>query len=705
MKKKDFKNKILLILCLGALLETAGYNKIYAGSKRPNPDDYLIAIDNGQILKGKEELGLEKLEISKGEDKREKAKGIITKDINIKDSENNGIYVGEIGGDKYLDLNYPNSFRDTELDFQGDIFIDIDKNQKGNYALYAKGPFTSGNFSTILIDINKNKERTVQIVGNIATDDYSIINLNLSNKESYLAGDLNISPVGSHYGGVIDFSLENEAIWYAPKDEYEIFNIMEQANENGKYKYEQGIKISSDGGIVDIAHRRPDELREGVGETFREFKLEKINEGAIFTDTTFRIATDVRNESLGDDRADTIYLSGNTKDELSYHIDVAYDPLTETVGKWTADKEDRILVLDATKLKETDKITVDGVKSKEINMEAGLLKGKINAEVEQLDPDEKKWYLTGLEVEETGKGDGHNFADLGAAILAAAWRADSSDLFRRMGDLRDNQSEHGVWARTYGGKNSFNKNVKFDFDYYAAQVGFDKQHFLENGNLFTGVAFTYLEGDTDSNYGTGETDFANIGVYGTWFNDKGYYTDLIIKYGYTDTEIKYRDAESHVYKGDFDNNGFSAELELGRYIKLDDGYYFEPSAQLVYINTESSDYTMKLNGQDGAKVYYDGYESLVGRVGFNIGRQNGKNSIFLKFNGAYEFKGDVNAEASYKETVVKTHISGEDSWIEYGIGFNRTPNESTTIYGVLQRSSGADLETDWHGTIGIRYSF
>ncbi|MBS5492185.1 MAG: autotransporter outer membrane beta-barrel domain-containing protein [Sutterella wadsworthensis] len=50
-------------------------------------------------------------------------------------------------------------------------------------------------------------------------------------------------------------------------------------------------------------------------------------------------------------------------------------------------------------------------------------------------------------------------------------------------------------------------------------------------------------------------------------------------------------------------------------------------------------------------------------------------------------------------------VDGKDTWIEYGFGGNFNLMKDTYFWGDVERTSGADLDTDWRATMGVRYVF
>lgn len=237
-------------------------------------------------------------------------------------------------------------------------------------------------------------------------------------------------------------------------------------------------------------------------------------------------------------------------------------------------------------------------------------------------------------------------------------------------------------------------------------MGYDRKEEKDEGKLFKGIAFGYFDGETDYNHGSGEADSATVGLYATYIGEDGSYRDFIIKYGKLDNELSYGADDGNYYKADYDTYGISADAEYGYRHELDNNYYIEPLAQLSYIYIDDEDYTMKLNGKDGARVSNDDYQSLIGYAGFHYGKQFENNNVaYLRVAVAHEFMGDIDVSARYQDIHVKSDINGDDTWVEYGVGFDAMVKEDTALYGRLQRSTGDVVRTKWHASLGIRYIF
>ena len=105
-------------------------------------------------------------------------------------------------------------------------------------------------------------------------------------------------------------------------------------------------------------------------------------------------------------------------------------------------------------------------------------------------------------------------------------------------------------------------------------------------------------------------------------------------------------------KGELDNLAFSLSGEYGWRFNLCDQFFVEPQVELTYTYIDSDDFTSA-----GAKFDFDSSDSLIGRAGLAAG------------------------------------------W--------KLPDDRGDLYiwADVERTAGADLDEEWRGTVGVRYSF
>lgn len=288
---------------------------------------------------------------------------------------------------------------------------------------------------------------------------------------------------------------------------------------------------------------------------------------------------------------------------------------------------------------------------------------------------------------------------------------ETQTLIQRMGDLRKTESEHGAWARIFGGKfdaNGSNFLSGFDMTYSGIQVGYDQKISLKNekGDLYIGGMFGYGKGNLDYTTGSGSIDSKTLGVYGTYIAPSGLYTDIVLKYGWMNHDFKVLDTAGDPVTGsDINTNGVSVSLEVGKKIHFNkeqkQGWYLEPQAQLS-MGHQSGGHFMASNG---LRVDVNSYTSTLGRLGMNMGYElkNGKNpvNIYGKVSYMHEFNGDI----GFKMNGIENQQTFSDSWWTYGIGITAQINKKHNVFLDIERASGGKFTQPWSVNGGYRFNW
>ena len=584
---------------------------------------------------------------------------------------------------------------DGTLNFNNDLTL---KAAAGQYAIYIQD--NRGTNASCTLNINPNGKSTVRITGDIypeisqgGTD--RVVNLNLTKEQSYWAGDIDDEHLTEKKLNT-NLKLSNGAVWYTGKDAYKINTESDDI-----------FTIKSDSGIIDIYHSQPGEARQNKdsGRTFTVNDVDDDFSGA--NGTTFRIGSNI--EAGWSDKIVLNGKAGITGTD-QYYIQIVADPSIKSADATIdlASKKIVVAQVDGTNLtKDNTKFTGKTYEGAEID--AGLTIIDLTPEL-KYDDTSSGWIIDKMKVGKGSSGEKGSalvMAEAGAANsmnIASAWRGENNDLLRRMGDLRGSSDEAGAWVRMYGGENKVSRGQSTNMTYKAVQGGYDKATTLKNGRLFTGFAVSHLDGDASGSGIDGDINSTMFGLYGSYAGNRGHFADLIVKYGRVNSDFN-TDKNGNSYDSDYGSNGFSITTEYGYRQNLKDDFYIEPQAELTYSHIGSSDYTMSLNGKEGAAVYNDAFKSLIGRVGFTLGRQQEAGNIYAKLSLAHEFQGDIATQASYGDVTRNYTTGGSDTWIEYGIGFNNQLSKGTNLYGEIERTTGSIVKTKWRANLGLRYSF
>ena len=288
----------------------------------------------------------------------------------------------------------------------------------------------------------------------------------------------------------------------------------------------------------------------------------------------------------------------------------------------------------------------------------------------------------------------HNQAVSSMANLSLmTWRQENNDMNKRLGEVRASEGSQGIWARMARGQSKYGaQDIKNQYNYY--QLGYDSKI---SDDWILGGAFTYTDGDSSYINGSGTNKHTGFAVYGSNLRDDGSFIDLIAKYAHMKNDF---DVNGGVGGGDYSTNGLSFSAEYGKRFHQE-GYWIEPQAELTYGRVSSADFTTK----NGASVHQDSMDSLVGRLGFSLGKDIKQGNVYVRASYLYDFQGDTSVTMSKggAATSFKTDLGG--GWWEFGVGTNLDLGHDTHFYLDVETTAGGDVDTPWQWNAGVRYSF
>ena len=280
-----------------------------------------------------------------------------------------------------------------------------------------------------------------------------------------------------------------------------------------------------------------------------------------------------------------------------------------------------------------------------------------------------------------------------ANLSLMTWRQENNDMNKRLGEVRASEGSQGIWARMARGQSKYGaQGIKNQYNYY--QLGYDSKI---SDDWILGGAFTYTDGDSSYTNGSGTNKHTGFAVYGSNLRDDGSFIDLIAKYAHMKNDF---DVNGGVGSGDYSTNGLSFSAEYGKRFHQE-GYWIEPQAELTYGRVSSADFTTK----NGASVHQDSMDSLVGRLGFSLGKDIKQGNVYVRASYLYDFQGDTSVTMSKggAATTFKTDLGG--GWWEFGVGTNLNLGHDTHFYLDVETTAGGDVDTPWQWNAGVRYSF
>lgn len=328
----------------------------------------------------------------------------------------------------------------------------------------------------------------------------------------------------------------------------------------------------------------------------------------------------------------------------------------------------------------------DKTASDEVETQDGIIAGKMSAKVGADGKIDASTVKKAIQQ--------HNQAVSSMANLSLmTWRQENNDMNKRLGEVRASEGSQGIWARMARGQSKYGQQgIKNQYNYY--QLGYDSKI---SDDWILGGAFTYTDGDSSYTNGSGTNKHTGFAVYGSNLRDDGSFIDLIAKYAHMKNDF---DVNGGVGSGDYSTNGLSFSAEYGKRFHQE-GYWIEPQAELTYGRVSSADFMTK----NGASVHQDSMDSLVGRLGFSLGKDIKQGNVYVRASYLYDFQGDTSVTMSKggAATTFKTDLGG--GWWEFGVGTNLDLGHDTHFYLDVETTAGGDVDTPWQWNAGVRYSF
>lgn len=338
-----------------------------------------------------------------------------------------------------------------------------------------------------------------------------------------------------------------------------------------------------------------------------------------------------------------------------------------------------------------------------VHLETGVISPTLNAKLSPDDFDAAgRAMVSNKTVLSTSESEIVSGAKSALASSVMQMRADTNDLQRRLGDVRLNSDSQGVWGKYIGGKSKITDSAYVNQNYNMAQFGYD----TKRGNWIIGGAFLYGTNNSDYTLGSGSGKTAGLAIYGAkQFND-GRYLDIIAKGNRLKNDFTVHNSLGTSLSGDYRNTGASLSLEYGKRIKRNNGFYIDPSAELILSRLSGESFDARTNTGSTVHINSDAVNSAIGRLGIGIGKEAKNSNVFLKAALAHEFSGKMKATYSMAgEPTTNSVVDLKDTWLDLELGGSWSFRPNTYLYGTFTKNFGNTVDTSYRVDAGIRHNF
>ena len=277
------------------------------------------------------------------------------------------------------------------------------------------------------------------------------------------------------------------------------------------------------------------------------------------------------------------------------------------------------------------------------------------------------------------------------------WRTLTDNMYRPR--VLQQGEPTGIWARVGGGKYSFNaKGIDTDTTYTRIQGGYDAK---TSSGWTVGGQVSYLRGNDDYVFnGTGKEKAFAVGAYGLKDLGNNQYIHIESQVGRASNDFTVRNEIGERLSGETKANAYSIGARYGKTVKLSNGTYIEPQAQLSYTHFGSDSFNA-----GSMHVEQSGVSSTVGGLGLEIGKNFGAGNIYTRVGVNHAFSGTVKTAYTSGATTKYTSEDIKGTWTDLAFGGRYGFNANNSIFADLSTGLSGDYKVGWSVNAGFTHKF
>ena len=277
------------------------------------------------------------------------------------------------------------------------------------------------------------------------------------------------------------------------------------------------------------------------------------------------------------------------------------------------------------------------------------------------------------------------------------WRTLTDNMYRPR--VLQQGEPTGIWARVGGGKYSFNATgIDTDTTYTRIQGGYDAK---TSSGWTVGGQVSYLRGNDDYVFnGTGKEKAFAVGAYGLKDLGKNQYIHIESQVGRASNDFTVRNEIGESLSGETKANAYSIGARYGKTVKLSNGTYIEPQAQLSYTHFGGDSF-------NAGRMHVDqsGVSSTAGGLGLEIGKNFGAGNIYTRVGVNHAFSGTVKTAYTSGATTKYTSEDIKGTWTDLAFGGRYGFNANNSIFGDISTGLSGDYKAGWSVNAGFTHKF
>ena len=277
------------------------------------------------------------------------------------------------------------------------------------------------------------------------------------------------------------------------------------------------------------------------------------------------------------------------------------------------------------------------------------------------------------------------------------WRTLTDNMYRPR--VLQQGEPTGIWARVGGGKYSFNATgIDTDTTYTRIQGGYDAK---TSSGWTVGGQVSYLRGNDDYVFnGTGKEKAFAVGAYGLKDLGKNQYIHIESQVGRASNDFTVRNEIGERLSGEAKANAYSIGARYGKTVKLSNGTYIEPQAQLSYTHFGGDSFNA-----GSMHVEQSGVSSTAGGLGLEIGKNFGAGNIYTRVGVNHAFSGTVKTAYTSGATTKYTSEDIKGTWTDLAFGGRYGFNANNSIFADISTGLSGDYKAGWSVNAGFTHKF
>ena len=277
------------------------------------------------------------------------------------------------------------------------------------------------------------------------------------------------------------------------------------------------------------------------------------------------------------------------------------------------------------------------------------------------------------------------------------WRTLTDNMYRPR--VLQQGEPTGIWARVGGGKYSFNaKGIDTDTTYTRIQGGYDAK---TSSGWTVGGQVSYLRGNDDYVFnGSGKEKAFAVGAYGLKNLGNDQYIHIESQVGRVSNDFTARNEIGERLSGETTANAYTIGARYGKTVKLSNGTYIEPQAQLSYTHFGGDSFNA-----GRMHVEQSGVSSTAGGLGLEIGKNFGAGNIYTRVGVNHAFSGTVKTAYTSGATTKYTSEDIKGTWTDLAFGGRYGFNANNSIFADLSTGLSGDYKAGWSVNAGFTHKF